>query len=355
MLWVDPLGLDTNTGSKLNPLRTVHRAVTLATPGTAVIVKPGSYVENVKVPSLTGGTPEAPCQLVLLNGANIKAANLRDSVIKGLSIHDWNFFGLGGPGWHLQYGANGIQVSMSGTNMVTGVISKNIRIQGFRIREVGNDGVKISQADFVQVLDNIISCTGENGIDFVAVNDSVIAHNQCTLILNADESQCINAKCGSTRILIERNRVHTSSFVGISVGGYSSLDVFRPDFSGYEAKDVIARNNWVSDIGGCPCVVTGAVNSTIEGNRLDGNPHVAATRYAVMVDDGQFDTLDPGFVRSVGNYTANLGPLMWNKTRWGATQPAFIDSQPSTIPFTPATGPRLFEPWPGFQATLDAA
>jgi serralysin len=353
VIWVDSNGSSKGDGGLFAPLSSIHAAVLKATPGTAVIVRAGTYEENVKLPSFGGGTPGAPCQLVFTRDATLRAKNLEDSAVKGLSVHDWKIFGIG-PGPHITDAANGIQFGLSGTDYTKpGAISQRITVQGMVIRQCGNDAIKISQAEHVDVLDNDVGDTGEQGIDFVAVNSGRILRNSVHDIQNVEESQGINAKGGSTDVLIENNLVFDISKIGIAAGGYSgNKAAFRPEFSTYEGRNIVVRGNDIRLVGSCPVQVVGAIDTMIEGNNLQGNPLSRSAPYAIGVLPGMFWPFDPGFLRVKRNLTNMKTLVLWDKGKWGRTMPTFIEAQPYANDLPLVVGPRSFEPWPGFAQTI---
>ena len=55
--------------------------------------------------------------------------------------------------------------------------SRNIVIEDNVVYDGGNDGIKIHQSDNIHVIGNTVRNSGDDNIDFVAVNNSVIADN----------------------------------------------------------------------------------------------------------------------------------------------------------------------------------
>jgi len=56
--WVSPTGSNAGTGSSSSPYKTIQAAVNAASPGTAIMVKAGTYTENVKIGK--SGTVDKP-------------------------------------------------------------------------------------------------------------------------------------------------------------------------------------------------------------------------------------------------------------------------------------------------------
>ncbi len=263
-LWVSASAAPGGDGSAGHPFNTIQAAVNVATAGTAVMVEAGTYIENVKFASLSGGTPDKPIQLISADGAGaakIVAADNSTSTIKGLGVHDIDV-----KGFEIDGGLNGIQFSQSGSDF-THLVS-NIVIQGNTVSNTVQDGIKLSQADNIHVLDNVIAHTGQEGIDFVAVNGSVIARND---VSDSHGAAGIFAKGGSTNDLITANSVHGTTQDGIAIGGWTGAEFFRPGFDTYEAANITVTGNEVSGAANRPVNILGGINSVVTDNYLVAN------------------------------------------------------------------------------------
>jgi serralysin len=264
-LWVSSSAASGGNGSKEHPFSTIQAAVTAASAGTAIMVKAGTYVENVKLPTHNPGTPTAPVWLVSADGpqaAKIHAATDSVSAIYGYGTDNYIV-----KGFEIRGGLNGIQFSQSGSNFSN--LVGNIVIQGNKIYDTINDGIKISQADRVYVMDNVTIRTGQEGIDFVATNDSVIARNNVSF---ASGAAGIFAKGGSTNVLISNNVVHDIAKDGIEIGGWTGDQFFRPGYKAYEASKISVVDNHVMSVGQRPLNILGAINSEAHGNWFEANP-----------------------------------------------------------------------------------
>ena len=266
-IWVSPTGSDTGTGSADKPLKTIQAAVNKATAGTAIMVKAGVYYENVKLPTNAAGTEANPIWLISAGGpqaAKIVAVDQTVGTIYGYGTDNYVV-----SGFEIQGGFRGIQFSQSGrdfSNMV-----KNVVVEGNYIHDTKEDGIKIGQADNAYVIGNTIVNAGEEGIDFLAVNNGMIAYNE---VSNAKSTAAaIFAKGGSTGIWIYNNYIHDiPNGDGISVGGQTEAQFFRPGYTSYEAKNVTVYDNYVEDVARRPVNVKGAIDSKIVDNYLEGNP-----------------------------------------------------------------------------------
>ena len=283
-IWVSPTGSDLATGSKTNPLKTIQAAVNKATAGTAIMVTAGVYNENVKLPTKALGTADKPIWLMSANGpqaAKIVAVDQAVSTIYGYGTDNYVV-----QGFEIVGGFRGIQFSQSGrdfTNLVN-----NILVIDNVIHDTKEDGIKIGQANNTYAIGNVIYNIAEEGIDFLAVNNGFISYNE---VYNARSSAAaIFAKGGSTGVLIDHNYVHDIPYGdGISVGGQTGSQYFRPGYTTYEAKTVVVIDNYVEDVARRPVNVKGAVDSKIIDNYLVGNPDYYA---AIAIQMGSADA-DP--------------------------------------------------------------
>jgi Ca2+-binding RTX toxin-like protein len=341
-IWVAAAAASDGDGSSARPFATIQAAVNAATPGTAILVKAGVYAENVKLPS-TGGLVDAPIWLVSVDGpqqAQIAGGATKPG-IQGLGTDNYvvkNFLITG------TY--DGIQFSQSGrdfTNLVNNVV-----IQGNVIRGVLHDGIKVGQADNAWILDNVIDgVRDEEGIDTLAVTNSVIARNE--VAHTGGSSAGIFAKGGAYNVQITGNYVHDVVGDGISIGGNTKDQYFKPGYKGYEANQVFATDNRIEGADKQPLSIRGAIYSGASGNYLDatggngigvyvtrGNPTAAVIAYShdvAITGNVLFGAKTPLRI-DAGNDVritfADNGPGAWNKA---------VGPQPVTLwPAAPAPG-----------------
>src|SRR5215813_5511309 len=234
ILYVSPTGSASGSGSQSSPLLTIQAAVNQATPGTTIMVEAGTYAENVKIN--VSGLPDAPISLVSADGPGAA------KIVPGAG-------------------------SASATLEAFG--EKNIVIKDNIVHDTVKDCIKVSQGDYVYVVDNTVSHGGDQGVDFVDVNNSVIARNDISYITGP---AAVFAKGGSTNVLIAENKLTHISVDGIEVGGYSDMSWTRPGDKGWEAKNVTVIDNIVEGVGKRPLIVLGAQDCQITHNFLQSNP-----------------------------------------------------------------------------------
>lgn len=262
LLWVAPGGDDGAEGTRARPLRSITEAVGRAGPGTAILVREGTYVENVELDR--GGTETAPLWLVSADGPG--AAHLRPADPALSTVYGFGERNIVIHGFRIDAGeANGIHLGMAGTDF--GRTVANIVIQANHVSGAGADGIKVSQGDNIHVLDNVVAGAGDQGIDFVAVNHAVIDGNDISGVTGVAG---LFVKGGSTGVRVSCNRIRDVDVDGLLVGGWTETRWMRPGFDGYEARRVVAEGNTVSGTGKRPLNILGAVEVRVVGNRLGG-------------------------------------------------------------------------------------
>ncbi|MCC6984160.1 MAG: right-handed parallel beta-helix repeat-containing protein, partial [Bauldia sp.] len=287
IIWVSPDGDDNNPGSREAPVSSIQLAVDRATPGTAILILPGEYRENVEFERIEG-TPGRPIWLAAAEGrgtVTIRPADSSDAVITiqgedNIVIRDLVIEG----------GYDGIAVTQGGRDFTD--LVDNIVIEGNVIRGVSHDGIKIGQANNVRVVDNLVDGAGEQGIDLLAVAHATISGNEIT---NVAGSSGLFAKGGSFDLLIADNYIHHVAGDGLLVGGWTSAGSFRPG-TGFEASEVVVTGNVVHDAVKRPLTVLGAENVDIHGNFFGSLP---TNEHVVVIGAGSPELASPPPSRNV--------------------------------------------------------
>lgn len=269
-IWVDPQGDDGDSGTEAAPVRTIAEAIERAAPGTAIMVNAGTYNENVAINK--SGIESAPIWLISADGPRaakiVPASSSKDTikmngqenlVIQGFDVQEPDS------------GHYGIKVSQATSDFSD--MPRNIVVIGNFVHGQGQDGIKVSQSDNVYVLDNVVDGATDQGIDFVAVNNSVISGNE---VKNINGSAGIQIKGGSTNVTVSDNIVHHIDEDGIHIGGGTDEGSMRPGFTDFEANNVTVIGNTVHDVGGRGAWFMGAENSSFVGNTIYaiGSPDV---------------------------------------------------------------------------------
>lgn len=255
-IWVSPKGNDSNSGSASAPLKTIQAALNDASSGTDVMVKAGTYTGNLKF-------RENDVALISADGnqeATIRPSNQNASTISGFGVDNVTIKGFEIDGAN---NGNGIHFGMSGFNFSNPV--RSLTIQDNKIHSSGKDGIKISQAHNVKIVNNDVTDTGGEGIDFVAVNGSTISNNA---VRGADGTSGIMVKGGSNGVKIADNQVYDSKVNGISAGGWTEEKWMWPGARSYEAKNLTVTGNEVWNVNKSAILVSGARDSYIGNNYL---------------------------------------------------------------------------------------
>lgn len=315
-------------GSVEKPFTTIQAAVDAATPGTAIMVKAGDYIENVSIPRNVSGTDSAPIWLISADGpqaAHITAKSDTLATIGGGGTENFIV-----DGFHITGGKNGIQFSQNGNDYTDTI--KNIVIKNNVIDNVVQDGVKANGGSNVVVTNNVITGGIDESIDFMSILHGVISHNDVSG--NTGTSAAIFAKGGSSDILISNNYVHGVTADGISVGGWTSYNYkMLEGYDAFQASDVTVVGNRVEDVGKRPLAFRGAVDSVATGNYLE-----AAQGYytAVLVGNSaatKYGTFTSHDISVTDNFITRDTKTLFIEA--GSDSVTFADNAVATI--TPAT------------------
>lgn len=351
-------------GTAAKPFATIQAAAEAARPGTAILVRAGAYREAVKLPSRRGGTDAAPIWLVSADGpgaARVIAPKGAKAAIQGLGVRN-----IAVLGFEVVGGQNGIQFGLSGDpGKDPGVwrqpsaFPRRLLVRGNIVHgQAPGDGIKISQADHVEIEDNRIHDVGDQCVDFVAVNDSTIAHNGCA---GARHAAAIFAKAGSRGDRIAGNDVHdirVANVAGIALGGESHAAYFRPTQRGYEARDLTVVGNRIARVAGYLIAVQGAQDSRATQNVLDTTGLKAAAAIGIAHGSTAPALLLPRNVTITGNLVVGRAPIVAIDKRRAADGSLRIDPVRDGIvvrdnerltapPANFNAGPRRFSFWRG--------
>ena len=268
-IWVSPDGSNSNDGSRAHPYKTIQYALDHAKPGTAVMVKAGTYAENVEFH--VSGTADKPIWLISADGRG--AAHIKPG--KGTTTATIEAFGedyIVINGFDVSGGdrnTNGIAVTQGGTNFSN--LTHHVVIKNNIVHDAVQDGIKVAQGNDIWVVNNKVHHVGDQGIDFLAVNNSVIARNEVTYVTG--KAPALFAKGGSTNVLIADNYVAHAANDGIAVGGWTQgTRNMRPGYTDWQANNVVVIDNHVEDVGKRPLVLLGAQKTRIIHNYLESNP-----------------------------------------------------------------------------------
>jgi hypothetical protein len=285
-----------------------RQAVAQAKPGSRILIAPGEYRGGFYFSNLRG----EPNQPIVIAAADPK----NPPVIKGggngmqiskpawIELRDLVFIGARG---------NGLNIDDGG---VFDTPAHHIVLRGLKISDVGpegnRDGIKISGiVDFT-----IEGCTierwgtgGGSGIDMVGCHRGLIQSN---VFRHTDTvgSTGVQAKGGTSRIVIRHNRFENAGGRGVNIGGSTDLNVFRPPLQPgtehYEAKDIRVEGNTFIG-GGAPVAFVGVDGAVVRFNTI-----YRPNRWALRILQ---ETRLPGFVPSRnGEFTDNI--VVFHSSEW---------------------------------------
>jgi hypothetical protein len=279
-LHVDPAAAPGGDGSPGAPFRTVEEAAGVATPGTAIVLAPGSHTTGqfiadlrgtAAAPIWIGGDPAQTLPVFDGGGQAMQLSRARYVIVHDLEIRNAT--------------ANGINVD-DGGDFADDTASHHVALVRLFVHDIGtggnNDCIKVSGINDLFVYDSRIErCgTGGSGIDHVGCHRSIVARNT----FDGAMENAVQAKGGSTDVDIRQNRIRISGSRAINLGGSTDLDLFRPPLStstpNAEARRIRAYANVITGLGAqaTPFAFVGCVDCLAAHNLARGTP-----RYAMRI------------------------------------------------------------------------
>jgi hypothetical protein len=270
-LHVSPSGSDSaGDGTQSNPFSSLAHAASLATPGTAVRLHPGSYGNaylhdlygEQDAPIWIGGLPgkERPVILGASEGLHLSGGAwlvVQDLEIDGADDNGINFDDRG---------------DYADPDALHHVVFRNLWIH-----DVGGDGnqdcLKLSGLNHFAVLDSSFQDCGSgssgSGIDMVGCHHGMIASND----FQRTGANAVQAKGGTEDVELRWNHLVDAGDRGFNMGGSTGFVYFRPpldpDAPNAEARDIRAVANLIegseASFAFVGCVDCSATNNTLLG------------------------------------------------------------------------------------------
>ncbi len=242
-IYVAPNGDDSNDGSRpTSALKTADAALRRIAAGVRLNFAAGTYACPTSWISGVMGDISAPASIRAIDGPRTAKFdcggsakefilnNVRGFIFEGVEISNTSLYG--------------IQV-MSGSGPWTpGEISGNIVVRDSYIHNTGLANMKSSQAEHFWIINNELAYanTGRQNLEFVAVDDVVIAGNEAHNSGMFDE-----IKGGAQGGTIYRNFIH-DSLGGIIVGGDNTGTVYLVHKNAnYEAENLAVWDNVIAN------------------------------------------------------------------------------------------------------------
>lgn len=276
---------------------TLEAASAAVTPGDTILFAHGVHAGGQYVANLQGTSDswitivaEPGGEAIIRGGSNgwqlVDAAYVRISgfIIEGQTGNGWNFDDGGTfdtPAHHI---------------FIANCEWRGINATG------NNDLLKLSGIDSFAVRDCWFSdgAAGGSMIDMVGCHDGTFEDN----VFVRAGSNAIQAKGGTRRIRIERNRFIDAGLRGINVGGSTGLQFFRPQGAKYESAEIwIYSNLFVRSQ--APIAFVGTVQS-----RVINNTFLYPQKWAIRILQ---ETTDSGFVQCGDNVFSNNIVVLGNE------------------------------------------
>ncbi len=183
---------------------------------------------------------------------------------------------------------NGINIDDGGAD---GQPTARVTLEKLVVSDVGPrgncDGIKCSGIDDLTIRDCTIAGWGGQGIDLVGCHRVLI--DECRLggKDGFTQSAGVQAKGGSSDVVIEDCRFLRAGARPINAGGSTGLAYFRPKAATYEARNITIRNNTIEG-SECACAFVG-----LDGGSFTGNTVTNPTKWIFRILQ---ETTEPGFV-----------------------------------------------------------
>lgn len=267
----------------------LQAAATVATPGDTILMRAGTYSGGDAIANLQGTAAAwitlraANSETVLFRGGS-QAFQLSDAAF--LRIEDLTFE---------QQTGNGVNIDDGGTLDTPSHHIVIERCVWLGMNATGNnDELKMSGIDTFTVR-NCIFLNGSAGgsqIDMVGCHQGIFAGNY----FEDGGSNCIQAKGGSSDILIQGNTFINGGERALNIGGSTGLAFFRPQGINYEAANIYVYSNiFVGST--APIAFVGAVNCEVINNTIH-----RPTRWAIRILQ---ETVGNGFLPCSNNSFIN--------------------------------------------------
>lgn len=285
-------------------------AVRAAIPGTRIEVAAGEYeggffFENLRGekgrPIVIAGAEPANPPRIIGGGGGLMLNNPMFVELENLT-----FSGTKGNGLNV---ADGGKFSREPRGLV---------LRGLRITDVGPqgnvDGIKLSGLVGFRVENCTIERWGSgggSGIDMVGCHDGLIAG--CVFRHSSDAGSGIQAKGGSSKIVVRQNRFEHAGERAVNIGGSTGLEYFRPPLEQWpagvpksEARQIVVEGNtFIGSLS--PICFAGVDGATVRFNTI-----YKPGKWAVRILQ---ETTEPGFVPCRNGIISN-NLIVFDSSRW---------------------------------------
>jgi hypothetical protein len=259
----------TGDGSAANPYATIAFAATHAAPGSAVVVRSGTYAGGGFISNLAG-TAAAP---IWIGGAPGEPRPIISGATEGLHLVECKYVILHDLEVRNASG-NGINAD-DGGEVSDPLASHHLIFRDLSIHDIGGsgnqDGLKLSGINDFLVLNCDIARTGGgfsgSCIDMVGCHRGLIA--RC--IFTDGSGSGVQAKGGSDDVEIRWCGFNNAGSRAVNIGGSTGFEFFRPPLSqtqpNFEARNIrVLANTFAGSPS--PIAFVGCVNSTVAHNTI---------------------------------------------------------------------------------------
>jgi len=284
----------------------LRQAVGQAKPGTRILIAPGTYEGAFYFSHLHG----APGKPIVIGAAKPnepprflgQTECLHFSEVSYLELHDLTLRRATG---------NGLNIDDGGSYETP---SHHVTLRNLKVSDIGptgnRDGIKLSGLDDFRVENCAVERWGDggSGVDMVGCHRGTL--RGCTF--RQGGANAVQAKGGSSNIVIEKCRFVDYGQRGINIGGSTGLEFFRPRIEAfppdgkYEARNIRVEGNIF--VGGtAPVAFVGVDGAVVRFNTI-----YRPQRWALRILQ---ETTAPGFVPSRnGVFQNNI--IVFRSDRW---------------------------------------
>ncbi|RYD22760.1 MAG: hypothetical protein EOP87_26830, partial [Verrucomicrobiaceae bacterium] len=258
LLFMAPLCIAAREPQKVTTPAELKAALSALQPGTVIRIAPGEYGSGHYVRGASDVTIEAldPSSPPVFRGGK---EGWHFSQCDGLTLRNLTITGQT---------SNGINIDDGGQldRPVKGII-----LEGLAISDVGpagnHDAIKLSGLTGFTIRNCRINGWGGQAIDMVGCHSSLITGCTITGKDGFTQTAGIQAKGGSSAILIENCRLIRSGLRPLNIGGSTGIPYFRPAGAKHEAKDITVRG-CVIEGGDCAAAFVGVDGALFTGNTI---------------------------------------------------------------------------------------
>ena len=304
------------------PVGTIAAALAVATPGTAVLVAPGTYAENVRIeqPSIwllgadEGASGEAPPVVIAAPepyAVSVKAAG-SGAVLRGLHVKSPVGVGI----WVAGAGTEAAPVRVEASR-VDGATAPAAQPYGYGIMGIGSKGLVVTNTDI----------RDSAGVGFLIGESSVVMTRSHVSGSGKGgvRAESSNAEKGQRGVVLEGNTIEGNREYGLAL--FSTTAVVG---GASEASANTIRGTVMGQVSGDGVIVAplqgGAsrVEVQIEGNRIEGNARTGALVSAVSASGPRGIVLARNLIGTNGSVgseaaaSAHFGAGVWVQGAAGA-------------------------------------